>query len=69
LVAATGRSSYEAMRQREDAVARGSEARIMHSGKVSGWREWMTPELASLFHRPDLTATAAIFGYEVAPNR
>ncbi|MDW5326751.1 sulfotransferase domain-containing protein [Plantactinospora sp. KLBMP9567] len=67
MVAALEASTYEAMRVHEDAVissrTSGSPARMMRSGKVGGWREWMTPELERLFSDPFLWAIASNFGY------
>jgi hypothetical protein len=65
LAVAAERSSYEAMRRREEATAGPSEARIMHSGKVSGWRDWITPQLATPFRHPNVVTIAAGFGYDL----
>ncbi|MEV5596043.1 sulfotransferase domain-containing protein [Streptomyces sp. NPDC052496] len=75
---AADHSSYEAMRAREDAVvARQTErqeavsgpgqpeARVMRSGKVGGWRDWMTPELGNHFAVPELRRLARRFGYDL----
>jgi len=64
------RSSFEAMRAHEDAVAgsdrsRPAQARMMRRGKVDGWTEWMTPELAECFSGDAVHAVAARFGYAV----
>lgn len=66
-------SSFDAMRSHEDKVseaegdARTSGARIMRRGKVGEWREWIgEPGLAEYFADPELIATAARFGYELA---
>jgi hypothetical protein len=63
---AVQRSSFEAMRGHEDAVAPpGSEARVMRSGKTEGWRDWMTPRLASYFSGDGFADVARAFGYDV----
>lgn len=60
-------SSYEVMRAHEDTVAQsdsdGREARVMRSGNVEGWKEWMTPQLMSYFLDERLRSVARQFGY------
>jgi hypothetical protein len=67
---AIDRSSYEAMRAREDQVAvndRGHpEARVMRSGEVDAWRAWMTPRLARYFSGEPTRSVARRFGYDLA---
>ena len=62
-------SSYDAMRRHEEAVARGEperpRARIMRSGKVDGWRDWMTPDLETFFAGRPLASVARRFGYAI----
>jgi hypothetical protein len=59
-------STFEAMRRHEDTVASGgSDARVMRSGAVGGWREWMTPELSSFFSTEGLATVAGRFGYDI----
>ncbi|MGH3166476.1 MAG: sulfotransferase domain-containing protein [Trebonia sp.] len=72
---AAERSSFEAMRAREDEVSAAegesqtSEARIMRRGKIGEWREWIDSEsLADRFADSRLCATAARFGYDLAPG-
>lgn len=71
---AAERSSFGAMRAREDEVSATEgeatrEARIMRRGKVGEWREWITEDgMVERFAHPDLIATAARFGYEVKPT-
>ncbi|MDG4795540.1 sulfotransferase domain-containing protein [Micromonospora sp. WMMD1082] len=71
LAKAVGRSSYEAMRAHEDGVVSshgGADAmpRIMNSGRVAGWRGWITPELSAAFANPQMDRVAAQFGYSLA---
>ncbi len=69
LNAAIERSSYDAMRAHEDAMARNDvsrpAARIMRKGKVDEWKSWMTPTLAEQFDDERLRAVAWQFGYTV----
>jgi hypothetical protein len=64
---AVERSSYEAMRAHENMAAEHDsdrrEARVMRSGRVEGWREWMTPQLTSYFSDERLRSVARQFGY------
>jgi hypothetical protein len=57
-------SSFERMRQHEDRVA-GDRPRVIRSGRVDGWRDWMTDELAQFFDGEDLRRLAAQYGYEL----
>ncbi|MFF1378299.1 sulfotransferase domain-containing protein [Streptomyces sp. NPDC058308] len=72
---AADRSSFKAMRAREDAASAGEDestknARIMRRGQVGEWREWIGEgDLAERFAHPALTATAARFGYEATPTK
>lgn len=63
-------STFERMRAHEDRVAADAPAatgaRMIRSGKVSGWREWMTPELERFFAGEELRSIARQFGYELA---
>ncbi len=70
VIRAIERSSFEAMREREDEVsaAEGDSqtggARIMRRGKIGEWREWIGQEgLVDRFADPRLRATANRFGY------
>lgn len=66
---ATERSSFTAMRRREDSVAATDEsARVMRSGAVDGWRSWMTPELEPYFADSGFIALARSFGYDLSPR-
>ncbi|MEU1118722.1 MULTISPECIES: sulfotransferase domain-containing protein [unclassified Streptomyces] len=71
---AAERSSFKAMRAREDAASADEgettkNARIMRRGQVGEWREWIGEgDLAERFAHPALTATAARFGYEATPT-
>jgi hypothetical protein len=58
-------SSFEAMRTHEDTVAGALPGgpRVMRSGQVSGWKEWMTPELHRHFADERLWSVATAFGY------
>jgi hypothetical protein len=58
-------STFEAMRSHEDAVAGGSGARIMRSGRVDEWRDWWSPELAESFRAEPVRRVAARHGYEI----
>lgn len=67
---AAERSSFDAMRVREEEAARAegaskaSTARIMRRGKVGEWREWYGSDgLAERFADPVLVQAAARFGY------
>ncbi|MFF3642579.1 sulfotransferase domain-containing protein [Streptomyces sp. NPDC002564] len=70
---AAERSSFKAMRAREDAASAGEgdttkNARIMRRGQVGEWREWIGEgDLAERFSHPGLLATAARFGYDATP--
>ncbi len=73
VVAAVNRSTVDAMRAREDQAAaqdpQASQARIMRSGKVGEWREWIgTPGIAERFADSALIATAARFGYDLTAS-
>ncbi|MEV6603074.1 sulfotransferase domain-containing protein [Kutzneria sp. NPDC051319] len=57
-------SSFERMRRHEDRVA-DDRPRVIRSGRVEGWREWMTDELAAFFGGEDLRRLAAQCGYEL----
>jgi Sulfotransferase domain len=63
------RSSYDAMRANEDAVAASDsdrpKERIMRRGKVGEWEEWMTPELARCFSGDEVRSVARRFGYSL----
>jgi Sulfotransferase domain len=64
------RSTFDSMRKHEESVAeadedRAPEARIMRSGKVSGWKEWMTPEIERHFSGPEIRSVAQRFGYSL----
>lgn len=72
VAAAAERSSFDAMRAREDAVSASeahsatSGARIMRRGKVGEWREWYEADgIAERFSDPALHAVAARFGYDL----
>src|SRR6185437_16700092 len=67
---AAERSSFDAMRTREEEAAKAegesksSSARIMRRGKVGEWREWYGSDgLAERFADPVLVQAAARFGY------
>jgi hypothetical protein len=64
---AVERSSYETMWAHENMVAEHDsdrrEARVMRSGRVEGWRKWMTPQLRSYFSDERLRSVARQFGY------
>jgi Sulfotransferase domain len=67
------RSTFEAMRTHEDRVAETDQgrrqARVMRSGKVEGWTEWMTPCLAEYFSSDQVRSVAQCFGYTLpAPS-
>jgi Sulfotransferase domain len=57
------RSTFDSMRRHEERVAGAGEGRLMRAGKVAGWRDWMTPELARHFSGAELRAVAKRFGY------
>lgn len=66
LANAVDNSTFEAMRRHEDqAAAEGDGRRVLRKGAVSGWREWMTPQIAAFFTDPALAAMAQRFGYEL----
>ncbi|WP_055563928.1 sulfotransferase domain-containing protein [Streptomyces atriruber] len=71
---AAERSSFKAMRAREDAASAGEgdttkNARIMRRGQVGEWREWIGEgDLRERFAHPGLVATAARFGYDATPT-
>jgi Sulfotransferase domain len=62
---AAGQSTFEAMRAHEDRVAGGQTSRVMRSGKVSGWTDWMDSTLRPFFTGPELAAVAGELGYRV----
>jgi hypothetical protein len=70
---AIANSTFEAMRKHEDGVAASlparREARVMRAGKVAGWRDWITPQLARHFASDDLRSLAARLGYAVEEVR
>lgn len=67
LRAAVEASTFERMRAHEDAVA-DTSARMIRSGRVNGWRSWMTPELAELFSGEELRTVAGRYGYDLSPG-
>jgi hypothetical protein len=69
LCRAVERSTFEAMRAHEDRVTeteQGGQARVMRSGKVGGWTEWMTPSLAEYFASDHVRSVAQRFGYALS---
>ena len=68
-------SSFDRMREHEDRVTSASgggaaaQPRMIRAGKIDGWREWMTPELARFFAGAELRTVAARFGYDIAEQR
>jgi Sulfotransferase domain len=69
---AVAASTFESMRAHEDSVAdphdAGAPVRVMRSGRVGGWTEWMNPRLQSFFDGNELSFVARRFGYSV-PGR
>jgi hypothetical protein len=68
--AAVEASSFERMRAHEDQMATGQvedaeRPRMIRAGKINGWTEWMTPDLARLFTGSDLVEVGRRFGYEL----
>ena len=64
-------SSFTRMREHEDRVARtqpdgADQPRMIRAGKIDGWREWMTPELAPYFSGGELRTVAARVGYDLS---
>jgi hypothetical protein len=64
-------SSFARMREHEDRVSAPqqdgvAQPRMVRAGKVDGWREWMTPELAPYFSGAELRAVAGQFGYDLS---
>ncbi|HVV08912.1 sulfotransferase domain-containing protein [Amycolatopsis sp.] len=60
------RSRFEVMRAHEDTESGGREgARILRSGTVGEWREWLTPKLWKSFSGADLAAVARELGYRI----
>ncbi|MET8689532.1 sulfotransferase domain-containing protein [Streptomyces sp. NPDC004732] len=72
---AAERSSFKAMRAREDAASAGEgdttkNARIMRRGQVGEWREWIGEgDLRERFAHPGLVDMAARFGYDATPTQ
>lgn len=62
-------SSFSAMRAHEDRHAHsGSGRRIMRSGKVGEWSEWMTEDLDRRFADPTMRELARSLGYRDWPG-
>lgn len=61
---AASRSSFQSMREHEDAIAGAEDgARIMRRGVIDEWVEWWTPERAKTFNDPQVWRIAATLGY------
>jgi hypothetical protein len=65
-------SAFERMRAHEDSVADfdrdKGESRIMRAGKVNGWHNWMTPEIAACFSGDRARSVAREFGYNMTDH-
>ncbi|WP_143832875.1 MULTISPECIES: sulfotransferase domain-containing protein [Nocardiopsis] len=60
-------STFDAMRAHEDRKASGT-GRVMRQGRVGGWAEWITSELATHFAKEPIVSTARRYGYDLTPG-
>jgi hypothetical protein len=58
-------SSFAKMREHEDRVSGAGQPRMIRAGKIDGWTEWMTPELAGFFTGDDLREVGERYGYHL----
>lgn len=64
-------SSFARMREHEDRVAAAhaggdDQPRVIRAGRIDGWKDWMTPELAEFFSGPELWEEARRYGYDTS---